>query len=1372
MISAAIWPWALAGVLLLALVVAIFLVVLLKKAAKASKFPDPNEPEEEQDDAADGPHAVVDEGLVVSMGEAFRRARQMLDRVADGDRHDVPLYLLLGAARSRDNDMLAKAQLDLPWGYPSDNHMSIGAGRGFWFFDRGVVLDLAGDHVLGANGKTADDKGWNDALKAMQELRPKRPADGFILTLSCAELLEAATNESKRTELAMRSGRIFRKLADAQQRLGFRMPTYVVVTGCERLVGFRSFCAGLPEASRGQMLGWSSPYGIESVYRQNWIDEAFAAVQQRVSDVQMEIFAETPAESDWLLGLPRAIASLSGPVRTCLDNVFRPSAYHGALIFRGLYFCGREEMGASEEAMPIGNVAFLRDLLDRKVFVENGLASPTTRTVVGRSRAVRTLQIANAAIAILVVLNVIVGKIRFMKQNDELLPFLQTSVTQLRNKRAMELHGDPATLATRIHGANELLARMSAIDFRSYSLVGNPASWPIFTDFDERLNQSISVAFHELILDTMHDDLEKTAQQLIMSSTARIVPAAHMESMAIPGALNADIVELSPATGTPVTLAAAAAPAPLQMVDDMPELHALQRYVREMRALEQTARTFNSLSTSGDLKDLGSVVQYSFNRQLPRDFFERATLYRRALRSTEYARFDPAKYQREASRSLQQLTSNFYAALYRRNPFAARLQQLAPSLQRAGWYGPTSGDTAGYAELSRQMREVELALSGPELEWAFRSSFDLGPTYNAVVSEIGNSSFFGANVAREVRDNGMSGWSDFRATLAGVQSPLTGPVLTVRNGAPEMRLSSESLLLKYALDMFLGQGFVSTVPRGRQVRSEAPRGVRLSWNPALLDRASAVSQAYDRFREKSLPMFPADLRVSIDQVARERARAEMYDLIADAQRYEPVAPAVSPTLLEEELRADISRFASAVQPLSGINDVFIRLGANESQREVAAAMSAEAVRLLHGVDQLLASEQPYTPRNGNFEWWDGSAPPSPQAWGAADEAELKTYLEAMRNRVGFLATNYARPLLAWLSKTGQHGRADVRTLAAKWQSMIDDLGAYDAKKPGNAVTVLEDYIAARSPKLSTHDCGAATLSSNLRSSESYFVNVAHSIARELSRQCYSLAGNDAYQRYAEISRYFNARLAGRYPFAEEPPRGSDMEADPADVRAFFKIFDANKAAVAAAVTDGKLDPGLAQARQFVQQMSSVRAFFAPFLDAEKPETAPSIDVEPTFRVLRQKEVEGDQIITWSLTVGDESVTNRDKNSKLRWTAGEPLTLAIRWASDAPRVPVVNGEERAVVRDRTVIYEYGNRWSLLTALMQHAVSAETLPQYDDALPVTLGLRVHTQPVDGGTPNDEPSLVFMRLSLLAPGKTEILDVPKFPVRAPRVEKGESL
>ena len=132
------------------------------------------------------------------------------------------------------------------------------------------------------------------------------------------------------------------------------------------------------------------------------------------------------------------------------------------------------------------------------------------------------------------------------------------------------------------------------------------------------------------------------------------------------------------------------------------------------------------------------------------------------------------------------------------------------------------------------------------------------------------------------------------------------------------------------------------------------------------------------------------------------------------------------------------------------------------------------------------------------------------------------------------------------------------------------------------------------------------------------------------------------------------------------------------------------------------------------------------------------------------------------------VTSRDKKPLLRWSVGKPVRLTLRWANDAPRVPVSSSARGVAVKDRTVVYEYNNQWALLTALEENAAPAEALPRYDEEEPVTLGFRIFTKPFTGGEPGNVPTQVFMRLSLLAPGTANPVNLPRFPRTAPKVEK----
>jgi type VI secretion system protein ImpL len=1338
---ATIWPYALAAVLLLALIIVILLVVVLRRSAKVSTFADGAEPEEEPVAAADD---TAEEELVVSLPEAFRRAAKTFNHI-DSDRYQVPLYLMVGAGQSRDANLLSSAGLDLPWGDAAEAGMNIGLGRGFWFFNRGVILDLAG----------SDDKEWESAVSHLRELRPRRPADGVIVALPCAELLEASTNEVKRAELAAGAGRLFRRLWEMQQQFGFRLPVYAIVTGSERLTGFGSLCGSLSEDARREMVGWSSPYSVDAAYRGVWVDEAFTAIGRRLDDVQMEVFAAGTAEADWLLRLPLAVASLAKPIRVSLDNLLKSSAYHGSLIFRGLYFSGREGLGPAPEATPAGKVAFLADLVEKKIFEESGLAAPTTKTVMARNRTVRRVQFA-AVLAFVLCGSALAWEfVSFNRKNAVLKPFLVTASQGMQRQGASDAKVESDLTASSM----DLLDKMAAINFKHYGLVVVPTSW--FSSFEDRLEKAFGVAFNDVIFSAIDRGMKRKAETLLANSAYRIEPLQGGATVYVPAGTNETEV-----------LAASQ----IVTIDRMPEFIDLKRYVENIKQLDDHVATFNRLANkgSGDLHDLGDVVQYGIDKSVPASFYTKGDLYQRALKDVDYKEFDRALYAPRARTVMETLTANFYATLYRRNPFAARLQQLAAALDANAWRQPTGSDSTRVGEIARRMHAIDSALSGPELEWAFRpgSDFNLGAPFNALVPVIEHSNFLGPEISLRVQTAGASGWRAFRSTLAAAGTPLTGSFLAVHDAEPQMRLSEQSLVLEHAIDSFVGQRFVAAnVSQGRELHANPSRAVRLIWNDAQLNQVMAVAEAYDHFHDKGLTLFPPDLRVAIDQVARDRARADMEDLLAGAADYVPVPPANGATMLEEQIRGDIATFAGQTEILNRVLEAFSRLGSTDSRRAVANVMTIEALRLLRGAGDLLDEEQAYRPRLGGFGWWDGTAPPSPAAWGAKDAAELAAYTETTRTRVATQARSYAQPLLLWFTKAGTIDRPDVRPLAQQWQGILDDLHDYDAKKPGNAVAALEDYINTRMVKVAPSDCAPAAPPSDVRGGTRYFARTLQGLSKDLSRRCYEMASMNLSTRYAEVANYFNQRLAGRYPFSEGPAHNGALEADPADVRAFFRKFDAAKPMLAAKIAEA--DPTFAQARQFIENMTAVRAFFAPFLDAQKPDAAPAFDVEASFRTARQQEVDADQIIAWSLGSGNDTVTNRDKKPTIRWSVGKGVRLTLRWANDAPRVPVASASARGVsVRDRTVTYQYDNQWSLLTALAENAAPAEVLPRYDDEDHVTLGFKIFTKPVSGGQPGNVPTQVFMRLALLAPGTTQPIDVPHFPHTAPKLENRSSI
>lgn len=1319
MSMATLWPYALALVLLLALVIVVLLVLVLRKSAKASEFSDTAEDAEEP---AAAEAKKPDDGTdYVLIGAAFQRARKIIRSLSDRDQYGT-FHLLIGAEGSREPHFLSKlSSSGMQLAYePVRDGLAFGDGCAFHFFDDGIVLDVAGEQVLGATGLKSDVRGWKTILRQLRELRPKRPVDGVILTISCSELVDAMKVES---HLAARADCLHRALWDLQRELGFRLPVYVLVTGCEtKLEGFRDFAAALPQTARGEMIGWSSPHDVRLPYNAVWLDDAFDDLHRDLRDAQMQLFAAgTPGREVMLF--PSEVQALRKPLRTFLNHLFKPSAYREGMVLRGFYLCGSFE----EETV------FAADLIEQKIFPETGLAIPTSSTKMARNRKVRVLQGATAAAALLFTFGLIWAWFAFRHQNRILRPLLESALDA-------RTHQSVASGDAEVKAATEILDGMAKIDFHRYGSVFVPSSWS--GAFDRKLRASIATTFSTVVLDAVGVRLERKAAILVRDATTRVVEE---------GALRA-----------------AGAPADAILpVEETPEFRKLQKFVAQLQQVELHGRMFNALSEEGqgELRSLGELVKFSFGHPISERFFRNGELYEKSLRLAHASRtFDPQQHQAAAIDGARLLADELYARLYHRNPFAARLASLERALTSGGTTGRTGADE--FRMLAQTMHDLEHDLAGPELQWAFRPGFDLGPSWSAVLAAMNNSQFFGPRAVEAIRQRGFAGWSDFGLRLD-AETPYTGRILATRDGRPEMRLSTDTLVLKSAIESFVHQGFAGSAAGQESLVTTLQPDTRMKWNPRLLQQAVSVSLSYDRFREKGLKLFYVDLQHAVDAAAQEQASAQMQALIRDAQTIERAPMQLTNAVLEQELQNGIDAFAGSAKLVDQNIDILGRLDAHSVRGELVAAMTAEAMRLLRMTDDLLERSPPYKTAS-DFGWRDAAVPPSPAAWGAQDPAELALYLDATRARLARLSRGYAKPLVAWMAHAGTDDLPENAEIVNKWQSVLDDLDDYDAKKPGNATAALEDYISGPMAKVTMRDCAAAMLAARPSHAERYLGGKLDRLSRQVTELCWAEASHEATRRYAKIAEFFNDRLAGRYPFSPDNPASAEVEASAEDIRRFYRLFDESDAIIRSIPADTSYSNPLRAARPFLDDMRRVRLFFAAYLDPAKGKRTPEVDVETQFRTLQHRELAGNEIIRWSLTIGGETITDREKAKKLRWTPGDPVRLSLRWASDAPHVPVPAAARRGMtIADRTVTYEYTNQWALLSALSDLRAAAEDLGPGVDAPPVTLALMVQTEPAPGGTPLPRSAQVFMRLALLTPDGAP-MEVPDFPTKAPAIEK----
>jgi hypothetical protein len=258
------------------------------------------------------------------------------------------------------------------------------------------------------------------------------------------------------------------------------------------------------------------------------------------------------------------------------------------------------------------------------------------------------------------------------------------------------------------------------------------------------------------------------------------------------------------------------------------------------------------------------------------------------------------------------------------------------------------------------------------------------------------------------------------------------------------------------------------------------------------------------------------------------------------------------------------------------------------------------------------------------------------------------------------------------------------------------------------------------------------------------------------------------QYNGRIARFFNQKLAGRFPFGPATTADERPAADVGDTIQFFNTLN-------------EVGPPLMKYLQASNRYSEVFAFLKDaeairqLFAASMGEESLGLDVKVSFRANRDREIKGDQIIDWRIQIGSASMKLGDSANVLHWSYGTPITVFFRFAKDSPDVPIeTKTAEDAVIEGRSVRYELRNAWSLFSLVESHKI----VPTESRGVPIRSGLlhfNIATLPASSGkksqnisAPPEEAKLFIRIVSALQSGK-EIREgpLPAFPEIAPTLD-----
>ncbi|MCP4348334.1 MAG: hypothetical protein GY795_22840 [Desulfobacterales bacterium] len=1372
-------PFMLAGVILLIFVlvgIVYFIFQTSRKAHPAEEEAAPGDKEK----PSEKPFRIGDEQAdstysetvfsTSSLRKSFAKAKKLLKANVSGKDflYQIPWILMIGPAASGKTSLLRKSRLNFSIGTPPRERRASKNVCNWWFFEKGIVLDIAGELVTGkADSKFKPvpwhEKIWRLLLKLLQDYRARRPIDGVVLTVPCTDITGVGEKESNLASIAKKADMLYQKLWHIQKFLGIRFPVYVLISQCDNIKGFKELCNELPQKFAGDIFGWSNPYALDTSYSDNWTGEAFHKIEQILTQVQFEVFAKgTKAEnSEGMLLFPSDFRSLAEPLEVFTDHLFRQSVYHESFMLRGIYFCGDDGF-------------FVKDVFDKKIFPEFSIARPLRSTLISKTRKVIAMQVIVALIVIASVIGIGIDGYNLSKNTDELMEVvLEIDENATKRLKEQQQRGSLLTYTLLRTPDEAVLFRDETVqlleDFSNvwslhhYSI---PSSW--FSSIHKKVTVTIIIAFNNMIITNIYVEMIQKTRQILNSETSG-------QSPDVPYVLYAE---------------------------QLPEIAQMNQLIQSLETLEKHVLIYNRLATAKDLKtedlrELGHLVKYLYKTDLPPNFYEGAEYCLAALNAVDYREYELFRFKGKTKKQMLELVNRTYDRLFQDNILQHHLQILSDDLKQFDRKKrqSSSDDEQLIRDIVKVISQAEETLAKSEAAWIFARTFDMGRSFDEILYKTESSGFMGSDFRSELEGQGNARFQEFREKIARIKAGITGPLLAREGEHIIARLSDDVLKLKADFEKFLSQKFM-TSQKNPRLDIAFPPGSRLMWDTALLNDAVMHLEPFDKFVNLDMRSFKGGAEYTVSRVAHANMDQLILDIISRSYRFEPLSMGISGVYRETELEIEIKNFREAIKLLNLLITYANHLGLPDTSQVLSNILYWQSSRLFSTVDDLFENEKPYSIRENDFAWWDGSTQKNIAlgAFGVTDEKELEHYLELQRERIRYLAYEYAEPLVTFFLTNKILRRQNEKQMVFKWERILSELEKYENRKPENTVVTLEKFILFEMNTINERNYTQKITRDDLKAfSGDIFLERRNDLRRLLYNQCWKLALQHTVEKYTGIKSLFDELLAGRFPFSGIPNNGNPT-AVPADIRDFFRGFDSEAPALKDMLGKSR-EFGISGANvlDFLARMESVREFFVSYLEPEKktgdkknsgkdvktPEPAgktekkaevPEFGVDVEFRVQQAHELQANQIAGWKFSAGNRVFEHSGTNASGIWQFGEPILFFLRWAKNGTDYPVFGGKY-ARTEDKTVIYKFNNPWALLHFLRACAVSPGAAEQLlTDTEPHTLEFDIDTMRagMEGKENGKSATKMFVRLVLSSSDKTKKqLIIPAFPENAPELQ-----
>ncbi len=211
-------------------------------------------------EAQAGPQSIDVSAAIKANNEKFFSAIRDMKKNIGISVYELPWYVVIGDSGCGKTKLINEGGLTFSTGKPEGYQLGT-LNYNWWFTEDAIFIDMAGR--LCNPQDDSDRREWSSFLDTVGKGRKGFPINGVLVCVSAEHLLQDAPEKHEAD-----ANTSLERLRDLQTKLGVTFATYLVVTKCDKVLGFMQFFdrAERDITIKNQVFGWSKPGDFNELY--------------------------------------------------------------------------------------------------------------------------------------------------------------------------------------------------------------------------------------------------------------------------------------------------------------------------------------------------------------------------------------------------------------------------------------------------------------------------------------------------------------------------------------------------------------------------------------------------------------------------------------------------------------------------------------------------------------------------------------------------------------------------------------------------------------------------------------------------------------------------------------------------------------------------------------------------------------------------------------------------------------------------------------------------------------------------------------------------------------------------------------------------